>query len=137
MDENDPVDDGEFVYRRIHPTFYDPSQPIPVRLLAFRPSEQDAAGLSVLRAQFARPQDVLANRDPAKMAGYYVARLAVRQLRALGLSVIPDPIPGGPAGHAVIPELACDSYQNNKKQWKPVLTELAKLASADIVLGPT
>ena len=133
MDQQEPVDDIEFVYRRIHPSYYNPALPVAVLLEAFRPSKSDTTGLSVLRARFAQPQDTLANRDPAKVRGYRVAQLAVARLRLLGLSVRPEPVPGGPPGHAVIPELAWDAYEASKAQWKPVLLELAKLASGVIV----
>jgi hypothetical protein len=133
MNESEPVDDGEFVFRRIHPDFYDPSLPLPVQGRAFRPSHNDDTGLSVLRARFAQPKDCLANADPAKVAGYAVARLAVQDLRKLGLTVNPEPLPAGPPGHAVIPELSWQNYNANKKRCRPILAELAKLASADIV----
>jgi hypothetical protein len=136
-DEKEPVDDSEFVYRRIHPNFHDATLPIAVGLEAFRPSQSDVTGLSVLRARFAQPQDLFANRDPAKVSRYYVARLPVRDLHRLGLTVVPEPIPGGPAGHAVIPELSWPAYQAQKQHWKAVLVELAKLASMDIVHRPS
>jgi hypothetical protein len=99
LDESDPVDDNEFVYRRIHPRFYDPALRVSVLLEAFRPNRNDATGLSVVRAQFAQPQDCLPP-DPAKSAGYLVARLVVSDLQSLGLTIEPEPIPGGPPGHA-------------------------------------
>jgi hypothetical protein len=133
MDEHDPVDESEFVYRRIHPSFYDSSLPIAVMREAFRPSRNDVTGLSVLRARFAQPEDTFANRDPAKVAGFYVARLSVRALRNLRLTVVPEPHPGGPPGHAVIPELSWAAYQSQKEHLKPILLELAKLANAEIV----
>jgi hypothetical protein len=132
MDERDPVADTEFVFRRIHPSFYRADQALPVLYQAFRPAKQDTAGLSVLRAVLAQPQDTLP-RGPAKASGYWVARVAVIDIRKLGLTVAPDPILGGPPGHAVIPELSWDAYQTDKARWKPILAELARLASADIV----
>ena len=39
-------------------------------------------------------------------------------------------------GHAVVPELGWDAYHADKQGWKPVLVELARLASADIVYQP-
>jgi hypothetical protein len=66
MDEHEPVEDTEFVYRRIHPQFYKPALQIAVLFEAFRPSQNDTTGLSVVRARFAQPQDTLANRDPAR-----------------------------------------------------------------------
>ena len=136
MDENEPVDDSEFVYRRIHPDFFDAALVPAIQPRAFRPTGSDVTGLSVLRARFAKPDDTIANRDPAKVSGYYVARLLVRDICKLGLTVQPDPVAGGPPGHAVVPELAWDEYQKDKQRWKPILFELAKLASADIVHRP-
>jgi hypothetical protein len=137
MDERDPVDDSEFVYRRIHVSFVNPAVPIPVQLPAFRPNANDVTGLSVFREAFVSPADTLAAVDVAKVKEYYVARLAVASLRNLGLSVRPEPVPGGPLGHAVIPELSWQAYQADKRRWKPIIAELAKLASADIVHRPS
>lgn len=137
MDENAPVEDSEFVYRRIHPRFCNPNLALPVQRDAFRPTEEDATGLSVVRAHFARPVDTLAILEEARAKAYYVARLAVRDLRNLGLTVVAEPVPGGPPGHAVIPELSWQAYQAQKQHWKPLLVELAKLASADIVHQPS
>ncbi len=136
MDENDPVDEDEYVYRRLPRAFYDASLPIPVQGLAFRPSNSDTTGLSVFRARFAHPLDTLTAIDPAKANDYYVARIAVSALRNLGLAVEPDPIIGGPLGHAIIPELSWPAYQSRKNDLKVVLVELAKLASADIAHRP-
>ena len=82
MDEHDPVDQSEFVYRRIHRIYYDASLSIPIQAAAFRPTANDTAGVSVFRAQFAQPLDTLANVDPAKAMDYYVARLSVKDLVA-------------------------------------------------------
>jgi hypothetical protein len=98
MDEHDPVDDGEFVFRRIHRTFFDPRVQIPIQFPAFRPNPNDTTGLSVFRARFVQPADTLASLDPAKAKDYYVARLAVRDLRNLGLTVVPEPAPRRPTG---------------------------------------
>jgi hypothetical protein len=136
MDEQEPVDDNECVYRRIHPKFYKASVPVPVLYEAFRPSRSDDTGLSVFRARFAKPEDCLAAVDPAAVGDYVVGRLSVLDLLRLGLTVQPDPIAGGPPGHAIIPELSWDAYQANKTTRKPVLFELAKLASSDIVHRP-
>jgi hypothetical protein len=133
MDERDPVNESEFVYRRIPRVYYDATLPIPVQREAFRPTAKDATGLSVFLAQFAQPLDTLAGVDPAKAKEYYVARLSVRDLRKFGLTVTPDPLADGPAGHAIIPELSWPAYQANKQSLKPTLVELAKLASSDIV----
>ena len=137
MDENDPVNQDEFVFRRIHRSFFDPSLPIPVLFPAFRPNQNDGAGISLFRELFVRPEGTLANVDAAKRGDYYVARLAVQSLLQLSLSVRPDPIPGGPLGHVVIPELTWPDYVAGKPRWRPTILELAKLASAAIVLAPS
>lgn len=136
MDELEPVDESEFVYRRVHPDFFDPILPIPVKREAFRPSGSDATGLSVFRAGFSNPIDTLPV-DPLKAKGYYVVRVSVRDLAVFGLTVRPDPLPDGPAGHCVIPELSWPAYQAQKEKSKPILLELAKLASRDIVHRPS
>jgi hypothetical protein len=45
MDEYLPVEDSEYVFRRIHPDFFDASLAIPVTREAFRPTKKDSAGL--------------------------------------------------------------------------------------------
>jgi len=137
MDERQPVEDSEFVYRRIHRSFFDPTVPIPIRMAAFRPNENDTTGLSVFRARFVQPPDTLANVDKAKTNDYYVVGLSVRDLRNLGLTVNPEPAAVGPRGHAVIPELRWQVYASQKDLCKPLLVELAKLASANIVHPPS
>ncbi|HYV34792.1 MAG TPA: hypothetical protein VE988_03750 [Gemmataceae bacterium] len=133
MTEHDPVEESETVYRRIPGVFFNGQLTIPVQREAFRPTPKDHTGLSVFRAQFAQPTDALANVNPLKVKDYFVARLFVRALLNLGLTINPEPKAEGPAGHAVIPQLTWDAYQADKERWKPILVELAKLASADIV----
>jgi hypothetical protein len=53
------------------------------------------------------------------------------------LTVVPEPDPNGPPGHAIIPELSWSAYQANKRRLKQVQVEMAKLASAAIVHPPT
>src|SRR5436305_9027075 len=113
MDEYQPVDDGEHVYRRIHRTYFQAGLPVPVHPAAFRPNQNDTSGLSVFRDAFVQPADTLAGVDANKQNDYYVARLSVYELRNLGLSVLPEPESNGPPGHAVIPEMSWQAYQSN------------------------
>jgi hypothetical protein len=136
MDEHEPIQDDEFVYRRIHRNFYDANIPTCIRREAFRPNTNDDTGLSVFRAAFVQPADTLANIDAGKQNGYYVARIAVQDLHRLGLTVVPEPDPNGPLGHAIIPELSWQAYQAGKQRLKQVQVELAKLASPAIVHRP-
>jgi hypothetical protein len=137
MQEHDPVEDWEFVYRRIHRVYIDRTLPILVRREAFRPNQMDSTGLSVFRARFVQPLDTLANIAAEKAKHYYVAPVAVQALQDLGLTVTPDPVPGGPLGHAIIPELSWPAYQARKQHCKSIILALAKLASADIVHSPS
>lgn len=135
-DENQPVEDDEGVYRRIHRMYYQLGLPIPIQPASFRPNENDTTGISVFRERFGEPADTLSSVDVEKRKDYYLARLAVRDLRRLGLSVVPEPDRNGPRGHAVIPELSCKAYHADKQRMKQLLLELAKLASAAIVYSP-
>lgn len=132
-EEHLPVDASEFVYRRIHRSFLDPALELRVQPAAFRPNENDRTGLSVFRARFVQPAGTLANVLESKRAEYVIARIAVEQLTRLGLTVIPEPDLTGPPGHAIIPELAWDAYNADKKRLKDIQHELALLASRDIV----
>jgi hypothetical protein len=137
-DELQPVGGDEFVLRRIPASFFTPGLPVPVQLLAFRPTERDTDGLSVFRERFTQhPADILCVVEESKRGLYYVARLAVRDLSLLSLTVVPMPVPGLP-GHAVIPELSWPNYQNkqNKVRLKDVQLQLAILAGRGIVHGP-
>lgn len=131
-DECDPVTTDEYVLRQIHKRSYDPSLPVPVIRTAFEPNKNDRTGISVFRERFTTPAK-LANygRQPGR---YYIARLSVRDLRRLGLTVIPAPVKGGLPGHAVIPEL---NSSTDKRRSKELQRDLAKLASRDIVCEPT
>jgi hypothetical protein len=137
MDEHAPVDANEFVYRRIHHTLFRSDLLLPVRFAAFRPNQHDTTGLSVFRAAFVQAVDTLANLEASKQNDYYVARLSVVDLRNLGLTVVADPNPNGPAGHAIIPELNWQAYLANKQGWKSTLIALASLAGTAIVHQPS
>jgi hypothetical protein len=137
MDEHQPIDANEFVYRRIHRAYYQPGLPLPVQPAAFRPNQQDSTGLSVFRALFVQPQDALATVEAGKRNDYYIARLAVIDLHRLGLTVTPEPDPSRPRGHAVIPELSWQAYQADKHRLKEIQVKLARLAGAAIIHQPS
>lgn len=136
-DPVEPVAESEYVLRRIHRSFVDETLPVPFRPVAFRPNANDKTGLSVFREACVTAKDTLGAVPDAKKDDYFVARLTVAELTRLGLTVMPEPDPNGPPGHAVIPELSWDAYQADKQRWKVVTVELARLASADIVHRPS
>src|SRR5438445_11228399 len=110
MDEHQPVDPTEFVYRRIPRTYFQAGLPVLFRITEFRPTSNDTTGLSVFRAGFLQPVDTLANLEASKQKDYFVVRLGVQELYRLSLTVVPEPDPTGPSGHAVIPELSWQAY---------------------------
>jgi hypothetical protein len=136
-EEFQPVDDQEYVYRRIPQRFCNPDLPVPIPALAFRPNQNDTTGISVFRARFVQPAEILAGVDADRRNSYYIARLLVQDLRGLGVTVIPEPVAQGPAGHSVIPELSWKAYQVNKRGLREIQLKLAKLASQAIVLRPS
>ena len=77
---------------------------------AFNPTEQDVDGLSVdrewttERPTFRKPPEAATGDPVHQHQGYYVARLPVRSIHELGLTVVPNARPGNPS-HALIPEL--------------------------------
>ena len=136
-DDSVPVDPGEFVLRRIHMNHYFPTQNPPITVEAFRPSSEDDNGLSVYREGFnPDPQQVLQYVEAAKRDRYYVVRIAVRDILAMGLTVVADHVPGEP-GHALIPEIALPVYTGKRKaELRPAQLELARLAADAIVVSP-
>ena len=135
-DPAEPIEESEYVLRRIHRSFIDESLPIAIRPVAFRPNANDKTGLSVFREGCVEAKDTLTAVPDKKKNDYFVARLAVAELRKLGLTVVPEPDPNGPPGHAVIPELSWDGYHADKQRLKALTVELARQASADIVHRP-
>lgn len=134
-DDSSSVDADEYVYRRFPQIYYKGSLPVPVQTEAFRPTDQDEDGISVVRARFATPQQALLPVAPAKRTSYYVVRLAVQDLLQLGLTVDPAPDASVP-GHAIIPELSKPAYDADKPKCKQIQGSLAKLACQGIVLAP-
>ncbi len=134
-EEHEPVTEEEAILRRIHKRYYNPQEIIAVQPEAFRPTERDEDGLSVFRERFVSAAEVITAIAEEKRRLYYVARLAVRDLRGLNLTVLPAVQTGLP-GHAIIPELNWTSYQKNRLRVKEWQTKLAELASQAIVYQP-
>src|SRR5262245_16631952 len=133
--ESDPIALDEFVLRRIHKNQFIASNPTPVQRNAFEPKPADTKGISVYREAIVTAAQIAA--AGAKAGEYYVARLALRDLHALGLSIIADPQAGELPGHCAIPELNWQSFQQNKQRSKELQRELAKVASLEIVHRPS
>jgi hypothetical protein len=92
------------------------------------------AGLSVYRASLVSAAEVATGgRKPGED---YVARLPVRALHDLGLTVVADEQAERPAGHALIPELRVGAYQQDKARLREIQVRLAELAGPNIVHSP-
>lgn len=130
--ESDPVDPDEIVLRRVlnHSDRIDINLPRPVQRIAFRPTDDDVAGISLFRSRFTTPQEVADSGTNPK--GYYVVALPVREFLNLGLTVVPDPRAGQPGGHSLVPELNSLYVPNNKGRSKILQVKLAQLVNQDI-----
>jgi hypothetical protein len=136
-DELEPLEDSESILRRVHKSYIHFDQPISVDPVAFRPSSQDDDGISIVREScISDPAEILKKLSPEKQQDYYVVRVAVRAIKALGLSIVSTPDPDDVPGHSIIPELSLSGYKKNKSRMKDVQLELAKLASTAIVHRP-
>jgi hypothetical protein len=136
-EELEPVGAQGFVLRRVHPSYYKAGLAIPIQRGAFVPTQNDTTGISVYRERFTRaPADVLRAVKEEKRGLFYVARLQVRDLAGLGLTVVPDPYPEDIPGHCVIPQLSRANYDADYDRLAEVQVHLARLASQDIVLRP-
>lgn len=132
--EEAPLSLDEYLLRRIPADWCDESLPIPILRAAFAPNRRDVDGISLFREQFIEPQ-VLAEAGRSSN-GYYVARLAVKDIYDLKLTLIVDPVAGLP-GHVLIPELRLAVTRGSTKNWaKEIEHNLAKIASINIVLRP-
>jgi hypothetical protein len=105
-----------------------------IGFVAFRPTPDDTAGLSVYREIHVSASRVAASGR--KQGEYYVARLSVKAIRALGLTVVSDEQAEGLAGHALIPELSVEECKRDKPRARNYQVRLAELAEQGIVVVP-
>ena len=138
-DEREPVTDDEFVLRRVSvdPNVVNFDLRNPVQRVAFEPhKKRDINGISVFRELFVSPEK-LAAAGPSE-AGYYIVRLLVSRITALGLTVVPDPDNAPLPGHALVPELDAASMRDvaRRPTSKEFQLKLANLARPGDILGP-
>jgi hypothetical protein len=135
--ESEPVADDEFVLRFVWHAFFRPGAELCVLPRAFHPRDDETTGISVYRvACLDRPADVLSVIAPEKRNSYYLAALAVADLRSLAITVVPDPIPEV-RGHALLSEVNSTAVAADKGKWKPILEALARLASRNMIPIPS
>lgn len=121
------------VLRLIPKAWYHVELTHPIEWVAFKPRENENDGISVYDAEVTTPAQLdAASRKPGT---FYIARLRIEDLSALGLSV--QQTPGHVVGHLIVPELSRSAYERNKPTMKEVFLKLANLASQDIVHRPS
>jgi hypothetical protein len=112
-DDAPPIDPDEFLLRRIPITggYFDPKKAPPVQSGAFRPNRGDTDGISIYRERLLSASELVAktNRVPGTTK---VARLRVRDLQALGVTLEPKQEEGDLPGHVVIPEINYADYDS-------------------------
>ncbi len=133
--ETDPIDDDEWLLRRVrYERFRTDDVPV-VSPNAFEPRikgrDPDTNGISLYRAACLNdPSDTLATIPPERRHEYGIVRLSVAYVRSLGLSVVVDS-DDKIKGHVVIPELNAADYEANKARFTKKKVMLATEASKD------
>lgn len=135
VDEHEPVDDSEYLLRRIHKKDVQVAATIRFPRGSFVPNRHDTNGLSFYRERFISPAN-LADAG-AKRGEYFVVRIAAAAMRALGLTLSPSPDPAQPPGHVLVPELRLERYRTDKANMTLIQIELMKLATNGIVVRPS
>ena len=136
-DEGEPVTHDEAVLRLIWGQFFRDGATPKVSPRAFLPKQGEADGISVYReACLADPLDVLGAIAEEKRERYGVARLAVSELVAMGLAVLPAPV-DSISGHAVVPELNIVAVDVDKEQCDRWQQALAAIAVGSMIRKPT
>lgn len=118
------------MYRRILKKYYDSNdEAMPVNILAFRPTEIDGNGISVVRKKYSiTPSDALVGVDPAKYHLYHLAELPVTIFVDLGLTVV-EAKRDNCIGHACVVEL--NTTSNNDKTKKAELKDKMRLLALE------
>ncbi|MCH7791638.1 MAG: hypothetical protein IID31_05070 [Planctomycetes bacterium] len=116
----------EIVYRRIAFVHFPPSEKQP-QVVAFTPHPNDDTGISLWRERFITAEEVAQKRPDRRC---HVAKMLVRDLNSLGLTVIADDPDNDPA-HAIIPELRRAVYLEDRDKGKAIanriITEVAEV----------
>jgi len=110
--QDDEIGTDEYVYRRVlnKQDIIDLSLRSPLQRSAFRPTNNDVDGISVFREKFTSPEALIsAGQSPL---GYHVVRLPVKEILEAGLTIITDPQDNQLPGHALIPDITIQEYDN-------------------------
>lgn len=123
MDEQIPLEPGEFLLRRI------PKRAVVAPCIdeaAFSPSTDDTDGLSIYRERFVTPQEVANHsRTPCFVVRFPYEIVTAINVKGERLTVQIDPRPPL-RGHCIIPEISIDK----KPRYRGVRNELVKAVKA-------
>ncbi len=128
-----PLDDAEFVYRRVHRSQYRPGCIPPLTRGAFTPNPNDVDGLSFYRANDVTV-DTLKSAAGKPPDEYVVFRLRVGSFQSLSIPLVldskPDTSPKSLPGHYVTPAFNFQVYsdRSQKPKWERVQHELMRIA---------
>ena len=133
--EADPIDDDEWLLRRVRYDRFRSDQVPIISPNAFEPRikgrEPDSDGISLYRlACVADPTEVLKTVEPVRWHEFAIVRVPVSLIKSLGFSVQSKP-DGRIPGHVVIPELNAKAYGNDKARFTPFKLRLATEASKE------
>lgn len=139
--ESDPIDDDEWLLRRVRIERFRTDEVPIISPNAFEPRikgrDVDSDGISFYREScLTSAEDVLATVAPEKRMQSGVVRIQVRSLSAIGLTVRATHDARIP-GHVVIPELNAQDYSRDAAKFTAMKLRLAEMASQNVAVWPT
>lgn len=135
MAEEEAIGPNEILLRRIHRNNYNANADVGVKRCEFEPKERDVDGLSLYRETCVDAETLdAAGRQPDN---YYIARISVKQITDLGMTVVSTPhLDPKVPGHVSIPQLSFAQCAENTPLCKDRQLALAQIASQNIVRRP-
>lgn len=127
----EPVEDGEILYRRVPAVWWDGNN---VDEQAFLPHpKNDPDGLSLSRAKYRSIEEAARPRTLRPGKPYYVAILRASALHEADLSIEPKPLENDPS-HCILPDLR--SENRNSDESRRVARILVLGLTSDDIEGP-
>ncbi len=100
--------------------------------------KRDVDGMSFFREDFITPQELAKSNTNAD--GVHIVQISASQLRELGLSAEPSPIPEQLPGHVIVPGMRYidkkQLSQDEKNRVKDAAQRLSQWASQSVVYSP-
>lgn len=131
-DGAEPIEDDEFLLRRISLVYYNHERDEHPAVQSFVPTKHDSTGLSLYRLKYNTLEEVAAGGKRFKDKGYYVAMLRAGDLREHGMEVTPDPSKRN-RGHAEIRSL---NFENRNSDESAGFSHILALKLCKWIKGP-